>query len=205
MNFKTFTIFSDYICPFCYLAKTQLDRVVREVGLKVEWREMEIHPETPPQGLPDKYLDDPRYRNAWAAVERIGDEYGVEIRQPRVGANSHLAILTGEFAKERGRFDEVHDRIFRAYWLEGKNVGDLTVLTEIVERVGFEARDLRAYLESGRGEERLTLNQQEAERFGVHAVPSFFWLNRRLTGTTPYSNLLKFISEPIRLEKGAEL
>lgn len=188
-------VVSDYICPFCYLEKTQLERAATEEGITLEWVNIEIHPETPLEGLPDKYLNSPYYRSAWAQVENLCKDFGVEIRKPRVGANSHLALLTSEFARKFGKFSEVHDAIFTAYWLEDENIGELNVLHDIVLEAGLDKAQLRKFLEDGEGEDSLKANERFAQEQAVYAVPTLIYGGKKYSGARPYMAVKKILAD----------
>lgn len=87
--------------------------------------------------------------------------------------NSRLALKAGEFARENGRFDPFHEEMFHSYFAEGKNIGDIDIVQDIMVRVGLDVDGLLRALEQKRYDEALMLARQEAARYFVHAVPTF--------------------------------
>lgn len=64
-------IFSDCICPFCYIGKDRADKLKEEFGIAVEWKMTEIHPETPMQGIPRHSINSPYLSKVWSHVQEL--------------------------------------------------------------------------------------------------------------------------------------
>lgn len=121
-------------------------QIEEEFDVTVTWWPFELHPETPVEG---------RHIDEMVAPSRRSDEYrsmlkqyaadaGLPLASNRWVANSHRALELGEFARERGAFEAVHDALFRACWAEGKNIGDPDVLLEIAAEAGLDGREWTA-------------------------------------------------------------
>jgi predicted DsbA family dithiol-disulfide isomerase len=90
--------------------------------------------------------------------------------QPR----SRQALEAAEFARERDRFDAMHDALFRAFFEEGRDIGDVEVLLDVGGSVGLEREGLRLALDEGRYTEKVVSDGRLATRLGVDSVPTMF-------------------------------
>lgn len=164
-------LWSDYVCPFCYLEIPVLDRLQAAFGpaLEIRWRAFELRPEPVPTLDPaGDYL-----RTTWArAVYSMAEERGMRLRLPPVQPRSRRALETAEHARGEGLFDPVHRGIFRAFFEEGRDIGKMDVLLEVGEAAGVEAGFLRKALEEGRHAEAVLDDQRLARELGIAAVPT---------------------------------
>ena len=97
--------------------------------MEVEWKGMELHPELPEHGLPsEEILSGDYFRRAKENLRRLAAEDGLAMINPTLIVNSHLALETAEFARERGAFAALHRRLFEAYFQEDLNIGDRETL-----------------------------------------------------------------------------
>jgi predicted DsbA family dithiol-disulfide isomerase len=191
------TVYSDYICPFCFIGKQRIDKLKQEFDVNVEWRGFELHPETPPEGqtLKDMGLNPYYIANVRENVKRLGKDANLEMKSPAKISNSRAALEIAEYAKEKGKFDEYNDKVFRAYWLEERDIGNLEVLFEIAEKIGLDKNEIKEYLDSGVAAEKMAHYQEDARRFGINSVPTFLIGESKVVGAHPYEVLRKVLEE----------
>jgi predicted DsbA family dithiol-disulfide isomerase len=167
------TVFSDYVCPFCYLEEPDLARVREEYGeeVEVEWRAYELRPDPIPTLDPDgEYL-----HRVWnASVYPMANALGMKLRLPPVQPRSRKALEAAEYARKEGKFDEMHTALFRAFFESGKDIGKEEVLLEVGASVGIDREELRAALEEGRYAEKVIADEELARKLGVGSVPTMF-------------------------------
>jgi len=163
-----------------------VDRLTQEFDLSIEWLGFEIHPETPPRGMPLAQLF-PRadVEVMTKRLNSMGEPYRLAFRKIVNISNSRLSLEAGEFAKEQGRFDRFHRAIFEAYFSHGKDIGDIDVLTQLGTQAGLDPDALRNALQTGRYRRVLEEMREEAERLGVTAAPTFFFGKERVIGAQP--------------------
>jgi len=132
------SILSDYICPFCFIGHLRLDALRELYDLKINWCFIEIHPETPPEGHSIKMLN---YNNdVWDEMTKnlmqLVDEEGIKICEQTMTTNSRKALLLSQAVKPLGAdvFYPLHEQLFSAYFIEGKNIGDENILREIAKQ-----------------------------------------------------------------------
>ena len=189
------TVFSDYICPFCYIGDLRLDRLREHYDLKVNWCMLEIHPETPSAGKPVAELGygPEQWQQMMTNLERLASEEGVSLAEHDFTTNSHKALLLAEAAKEAGSevFYAVHRRLFEAFFVDGLNIGDETVLTGLAVECNVP-RDIvqRAWTDDVY-EQKLQQYLAAAGQHNVRATPTiFFDEQHRLDGALPFDAFL---------------
>ncbi|MGB5541707.1 MAG: DsbA family protein [Gammaproteobacteria bacterium] len=189
------TVFSDYICPFCYIGDLRLDRLREHFDLKINWMLLEIHPETPAGGMPieDLGYEDARWRLMMDNLARLAAEEGVTLREQTINANSHQALLLAEAAKEAGAdiFYVLHRRLFEAYFVDGLNIGDPALLRQLAAGCGVPADIVERAWSDPQYAETLQHNLAAAGKYAVRATPTvFFSEHHRLDGAMPYAQFV---------------
>jgi predicted DsbA family dithiol-disulfide isomerase len=172
------TVFSDYICPFCYIGIETLRQVRPEVpSFTLEWKGFQIHPEYPATGIPvaqrmAQYGKD-RYEAIWRNILALAGGIGLEMQRPPILTNSLLALEATEYAKEQGKEEEFSRSVYRTYFQEGKNIGNIDVILPLAEEVGLDMQELQEHLKAGTYSARIQSFQQEAHTLGISGVPTF--------------------------------
>jgi predicted DsbA family dithiol-disulfide isomerase len=171
-------MYSDFICPFCYIGFEVFRKLKPEFDLELDWRGFQIHPEWPAEGmLASEWrngMDADSRRAVWERIQSMAAAAGFEMKPPETLTNSRLALEAAEFAKELGAGEAFEERVYRAYFYEGKNIGSQAVITDLGADVGLSRDDMNLALESGRYSLRLKNNTMIAHQNGVSGVPTFF-------------------------------
>ena len=171
-------MFSDYICPFCYVGFETMRRLKPELNFQLEWRGFQIHPDWPAEGiLADKLREagDGASRVAlWERLSAMADAVGFLIKPPAVLTNSRAALAATEYARESGRDEALEERIYRAYFNDGENIGDAGVVARLASEAGLDAGEVADAIKSPKYEMRLKNNSLAAHQRGVSGVPTFF-------------------------------
>jgi predicted DsbA family dithiol-disulfide isomerase len=171
-------MFSDYICPFCYVGFETIRKLRSEFEIELEWRGFQIHPDWPAEGIAaDKLLGngDASARQAtWKRITAMADAVGFEIKTPIVLTNSRAALAATEFARESGRDEALEERIYKAYFNEGVNIGDAKVVARLAAEAGLDAGEVADAIKKPKYEMRLKNNALAANNRGVSGVPTFF-------------------------------
>jgi len=186
----TVDVFADVVCPWCYVGEARLEKALSrrpELHVVRRWHPFQLRPEMPRPGLPwrafaeEKFGGWDRAQRAFAQVAEVGAQEGLVFDFSKVAsapntADAHRLILWGE-AQGRGR--ETAHALFRAYFSEGRDLGDRTQLAEVTEEVGLVGEDARALLESERYADEVRRSQEVAQQLGLSGVP-FYIFNRRI-------------------------
>lgn len=187
------TVYSDYICPYCYIGHSRLARLRDEYDLKVNWRFIEIHPDTPAEGQSVDALGyvPEQWKQMMDSLKKMAKEGGITIGDHRMTTNSHKALLLAEAAKEEGKkvFYVLNENIYEAYFGEGQNIGDRVVLEEIASRSGISNETVERAWQESKYEDILNKNLLNAVSLNVTGTPTFFFGELKLTGAVPETAL----------------
>jgi len=190
----TVTVFSDYICPFCYIGDRRLSRLSEHFDLTVDWRFLEIHPDTPPEGMPVSMLGYPpeQWRRMMEHLSRMAGEENISLAEREITTNSHRALLLAEAVREEGAemFRSLSGKLFAAFFAEGRNIGDDSVLRTLAEEAGVRPEVVERAWSEPSYEEKLLANREIAAQLGITGVPTFLIGNRILAGAVPAQMLL---------------
>ena len=192
-------VFSDYICPFCYIGYYRVEQLKEKFDLEVEWRPFEIHPETPKEGtelsklpFPKEYLEMMK-----ANIKKLAADVGVTFKLSDKLPNSRMALFLSEFARKKGKFDEFHKLVFDSYWKDGKDIGDQELLLGLAESIGFERKEILEYLDSEEPLKELKKSLKKLRNYGINGVPTFIIGDRIVVGAQPYEVFEKVISKAL--------
>jgi predicted DsbA family dithiol-disulfide isomerase len=120
-------------------------------------------------------------------LQSIAAEVGLTMQQRDVIINSRRALGAAEFAREHGKFEEMHLALFKAHWEGGGRLEDVDDLVGIGENVGLDAIDLRKAIEEDRYAAVIDDNRNDAESVGINAIPAHIFGRRYLVlGAQPY-------------------
>lgn len=180
------TVFSDYICPFCYVGYHRLMRLRDQYDLKVNWRFVEIHPETSADGEPVASLQYPsaQWNQLMHNLEAVAKEEGIVMAEHTFTTNSRDALLLAEAAKDQGRekFYALHEKLFKAFFVENKNIGDRGILRELAVQCSIDGNGVEFVWQDEKYQQRILSNYHVARQLDIQAVPSFIFGERKLTG-----------------------
>ena len=216
MTALTIEIYSDLICPWCYIGRRRLGEALKRLALSeaptILWRPFELNPDLPKSGL-----DRRAYRTAkfgsWERsqamdrqVAETGKALGLRFRYERVLVTPNT--LDGHrllwWARETGSQDALAEALFRAYFSEGRDLGRLEVLTDVAVEVGLSREQARRFLQSEQGRVEVLAEEREARRRGLHNVP-FFFLNGIPTfaGAQPPGTFIEAFRQVLGIEAKA--
>jgi predicted DsbA family dithiol-disulfide isomerase len=196
------TVFSDYICPFCYIGFYRVEQLKKNYDLEVEWRPFEIHPETPKEGTdlnnlpyPEEYLDMMK-----ANIKKLADDVGISLKLSDKLPNSRLALYLSEFARKNGKFDDFHKLVFDSYWKDGKDIGDQAFLLGLAETIGLNRNDMLEYINSEEPKSELTKSLKDLKQYGINGVPTFIIGDKIVVGAQPYDVFKNVIENTLQNE-----
>lgn len=187
----TVQIWSDVVCPFCYIGKREFENALARFPHKdsvlVEWKSFELDPNAPETSdentytmLARKYgmsIDDAKARVGSVAdrARSVGLDYNFEAT---VIANSFQAHRVIQLAKTKGLGDAAEERLFKAYFTDGANIGDTTTLMRLGIEIGMDADEVNDLLAGQAFSEAVRTDEYEAQQFGIRGVP-FFAIDRK--------------------------
>jgi predicted DsbA family dithiol-disulfide isomerase len=197
-------VVSDAICPWCWIGKRQLAAALAELaardGLRfaVRWRPFQLNPGMPPEGVDRRRYRERKFgslersRQLDAQVAEAGRAVGLEFRHDRMARtpNTVEAHRLIRLAEPSGRQDAVVEAIFRAYFQEGRDIGDRAILAAIGAEAGLDAGTLDAFAEGFAAREEVLAEDHALRGAGLTGVPSFV-LDRHLlfSGAVPAAQM----------------
>ena len=177
-------VFSDVICPWCYIGKRRLERAFEALGLNgqvaVEWLPFELNPDMPPQGMARADYRARKFGAERAAaldanIEAVGAEEGIRFafgRQSRT-PNTRSAHMLVAHASGQGRGGAVVDALFRAYFEEGRDIGDEAVLLAVAAEAGLDRGEAQTALRDDEVRRMVVSAEGRAGELGISGVPFF--------------------------------
>lgn len=159
--------------------------------MRTTWLPFELHPEAPLEGIPrEAYFGRERSRQMHSYMQSVASQVGLTMEPREVIINSRRALGAAEFAREAGRFEEMHRALFEAHWHGTARLEDVDDLVRVGEGVGLDGGGLRTALEEGRYERLIDANRQDATSAGIDAIPAHVFGQRYLVvGAQPYEVL----------------
>jgi predicted DsbA family dithiol-disulfide isomerase len=192
---QTITVFSDFICPFCYVAERgPLAELVRNNAVEIDWRGFEVHPEIPRGGSTAEVLfGTERFEQGKAYILELAELFHVQLNFPNHIPNSMRALAMTEWARSYGKLEPLKDLLMDMYWLEGVDLEDDDVLRSAARQVGLcPARALNA-CEMSEWELRVVQNRTMGYGQGVSGVPTFLSEHDRVVGCQPVEILQRLL------------
>lgn len=185
-------IWSDVMCPFCYIGKRKFEQALAQFPdkdyIQIEWKSFELNPslKTDTSKSVMQYLAEAKgvslaqakemmdYANNMAA--QVGLTYHME---KAVLANSFNAHRFSHFAKAHGKQHEAEEQLFNAYFTQSKNTDDEATLLELGAEIGLDTAALKQVLQSNQYADEVKADEYEAQQLGVRGVP-FFVFDRKV-------------------------
>jgi predicted DsbA family dithiol-disulfide isomerase len=187
----TVEIWSDVLCPFCYIGKREFEnalaRFPHKDKVQVEWKSFELDPNAPVKSEEDSYgmlarkygmsREDAKTRVAGVAAraKSVGLAYNFD---KAVIANSFQAHRLIQLAKTKGLGAAAEERLFQAYFSDGAHIGDTGTLVRLGTEIGLDAKEVTEMLASDAFSEAVRTDEYEAQQFGIRGVP-FFAIDRK--------------------------
>ncbi|MFC7198685.1 DsbA family oxidoreductase [Halospeciosus flavus] len=190
------TVFSDYVCPFCYLGKAAMEEYLEEAEdpPEVEWHVFDLRGyKRNEDGSIDHDVEDGKDEDYFAEVrdnvERLKEEYDVEMTLDFSldvdSWDAQKVSLYVEQSYDEETFGEFHERTFEALWEDGRDIGDVDVLVDIAEEVGVPEDEVRSAVEDDQLDEELERRFEDAQQLGVTGIPTFAYDGHAARGAIP--------------------
>ncbi len=176
----------------------RIERLKREHNVVVKWVHFPLHPETPPEGrtleemFAGRGYDIPKMQAQMRArMQAEGLPYG----NRTMTYNSRLAQELGSWADTQPGGEAIHDALFRAYFVDGRNIGDPEVLVEIAAAAGLPAAAAREVIEKRTHKAAVDADWKKSHEYGVTGVPTFVANMQGVVGAQPYEALEQLVKQ----------
>jgi len=206
-------VFSDVVCPWCYVGRQRLARAAELLAgkheIRVTWKPYQLNPWMPPEGMDraeyrrQKFGSAERSSGMDTRLKEAGEGEGIDLafekiaRTPNTLQAHRLIWLAGQ----RGVQIEVVDALFQAYFTDGKDIGDNAVLTDLAALAGLDADEVRRFLASDEGLAEVEEEEQVGRQLGIDGVPFFLMADKYgVSGAQPAEVLANVIERVVELE-----
>ncbi len=171
-----------------------IEKLQQNYPVKARWIHFPLHPDTPQEGksLAELFAGRdiaPMRERMKALMAEAGLEYGERTHT----FNSRLAQELGKWADSQSGGDAIHDALYRAYFVDNKNIGDVDELVTIAEAVGLDGVEARRIIVEREFKEAVDTDWQRSRETGVTGVPTFYGNDLVVVGCQPYETLEKFV------------
>jgi len=202
-------IWSDVMCPFCYIGKrnfeTALARFKDKEEVEIIWKSFQLDPTLPEVAqesqhdylVKSKGMSPAQVESMLENVTRMAKRAGLDYHLDRsVMVNSFRAHRLIQLAKNEGLGDEAEERLFRAYFTEGLDIADTDTLTRLGKEIGLDEGDIQEALTDNRYAELIRNDIEEAQALGIRGVP-FFVFDRKygVSGAQPPEQFLQTLEK----------
>jgi len=202
-------IVSDTVCPWCFIGKRRIERAMAlrpDVSFEVFWRPYRLDPTIPREGvdrrayLKAKFGDTPRSSAMGDAIRSEGAGEGIEFAFDKIAKSpntldSHRLV---RWSASAGVQDEVVERLFRAYFIEGKDIGDATVLAAVAADAGMDGELVASLLGSDADLESVEREAGLANEMGITGVPTFIFDSKLMISGAREAELLARVIDKAR-------
>ncbi len=181
----TIEIYSDVVCPWCYVGKRRLERALGQLNDRVKaqitWRPFQLNPTMSKEGMDrttyltakfgslDAFRQMEEHLLAAGAAEHIPFAFEKMTRTP----NTFMAHRLIWYAKQQGRQDAVVESLFRGYFTEGGDIGSVPVLGQLAGRAGLDTAAVESFLHSEEGTTEVKVEEAAGHNLGIRGVPYF--------------------------------
>ncbi len=190
-------IYADTICPWCLIGKRRLERALAErpqADLAITWRAFQLNPNMPSEGMPrDRYMalkfgGADRAKQVYEPVLAAGAAEGIDFAFDRMvrTPNTALSHRLIRYATARSLGEAAMEAMFRAYFLEARDIGDPGVLLEVGAGIGLDRQALADFLEGTEGLLEVLSEDARAREIGIQGVPTYIFEQKYvLSGAHP--------------------
>jgi len=206
-------IYADVVCPWCYIGKRRLEQALAgfDGEVTVRYRPFQLDPGTPrgPRPLLDwlgpKFGGVERARAVTARTTHIAAGSGIEMHfEDALIANSFDAHRLIWFARDTDAASAVVEAVYAAHFTEGRDIGSVSVLTDIAVGAGLDEAAVREFLDSDTGVAEVRAEIEGAYAMGIHSVPTFVFADKyAVSGAQEPGTMLDVIREVQRREADA--
>ena len=209
----TIDVVSDVVCPWCYIGKRRLEAALArlretepDLPIQIRWHPFQLNPDLPAEGIDrrqyveTKFGGPERARQVYARVGAAGETVGIPfafdaiVRQPNT-LDAHRLVAWAQ-SRNEGDPDALVEQLFRAYFLEGRYVGDREELVRLAEAAGYDPTDARTFLDSDELKDAIADADLRARSMGISGVPFFIFGGKTaLSGAQEPEALLDAIAQ----------
>ena len=196
-------IFTDYVWPWCYLSTVSIEKLRQEEDVQISWSFFPLHPETPAEGrsLTDLFRGRESQLAAFQIqMKQVAEKEGLPFSDRTMTYNSRLAQELGSWADTQVGGDIIHDKLYRAYFVENLDISNTEVLLELVAQCDLDVDAARVVLAERSFSEKVDHDYERARSLGLNGVPTFVSAELQVVGCQTYDVLMRFVNHLRKLK-----
>lgn len=176
-------IFSDFMCPYCYIGLKSLERAIEKTGVKpeIEFISFELNPDIKSEHkklmdtIKEKHnLNDYEVKGTMNRIVKYAKEEGLDYNmEDAISANTHLAHLVMKYVATLKKEYEFEELLMKAAFIEGKDVGDIEVINKIAEKLGVDVDEMLEFIDMDSTKALVLDDKHKAEALGVKVIPTY--------------------------------
>jgi predicted DsbA family dithiol-disulfide isomerase len=207
-------VYSDVVCPWCFVGRRRLEKAVQQLEgkheVRVTWKPYQLNPWMPPEGMDRaeyrrmKFGSAERSSGMDARLVEAGRGEGIDLRFDRIRRtpNTLAAHRLIWLAERQGQQIAMVDTLFRAYFTDGRDIGDAEQLVELAAAAGLDADEVRAFLAAEEGLAEVQVEEEAGRALGIDGVPFFLLAGKYgVSGAQPPEVLVDVIERVVELER----
>lgn len=181
------TIYSDYVCPWCYVGQGAVQKLSQNYPLEVTWMPFYLRPDTPPEGMELPAHVKAHMKGMQTHLVQMANAAGLRMIFPDRIPNTRIAHEATEYARQKGKANEFHQAVFDCYYGQGEDISRWEVLQQAAKEVGLDADEMREQVEQGKFTVLVSEQVRQSAELGIDGVPTYI-LNDRyaIVGAQPY-------------------
>ena len=197
MSNQKLEVFTDYVCPWCYLGESRIKKIKKEFKVAIQLIHFPLHPETPVEGrtlleLFGSTQDDIDQKNK--RMKELMVNEGLPYNHRSHTYNSRLAQEIGIWAQTIDNETSIHDNFFEAYFVQGLNVGLESVILDVVSKSGLDTEEAKNVIKNRLFKKNVDEDWNKSRNYGVTGVPTYVYEKQSMVGAQPFENLVEFLN-----------
>lgn len=188
------------------MIKSSLDTLAKIEDIEVIWKSYELRPQNaPPMPPAQEQAYKEKIAAAWPRTQQMAEEvFGVEMKTHRWGVKSRLALEGAKFAEEKGLGEAYHEAIFKAHFIEDRDLGDRQVLAGLAEEVGLDRAEFVTALDDPKYADLVEQDIAQAQAYGVNGVPATIIQDKYMVSGAQPLEALKDIVRQVKTREQIE-
>jgi len=174
----TITVWSDYVCPWCYVGLTEVEKLRETWDFAIEWKPYLLRPDTPEEGLPLPAYIREKMADPDNPLTARAKSLGLTIVQREKIPSSRRAHEATEYARSKGKIDAFHHAVLERYWSKSEDLHDWSVLKAAATDAGLDGEEMQREVDAGQWKQPMLAGIEAGAQIGVNAVPTFIVGNK---------------------------
>ena len=197
MNEIFLEVFTDYVCPWCYLGDARVKKIKRNFDINIKLVHFPLHPETPKEGrtLLELFKTSPEdIKEKNKRMKGLMEQEKLPYNDRTHTYNSRVAQEVGAWAETIQQDTSIHDNFFEAYFVNGLNVGLEEVILDVVSKSNLDVNEAKLVIRNRTFKSHIDKDWEKSGKYGVTGVPTFVYEGQSLVGAQSYENLVSFLN-----------